>query len=500
MFRTTIIIAGFVFLFVLEVSAADKRFMIQFDRMDYRAENSVREVGGNIFHRFPEYRVVSASLSEAGLNRLKSDPHVKKIEPDPERYLMSEKIPYGIPMVQADLVSDEFSGDRKVCIIDSGFQKSHEDLQDERLSGVALGGTGNAFEDRCGHGTHVAGIIAALENQVGVIGVMPGNHLRFHIVKIFGDDCKSSPSRASDLIAAVRSCRNAGSNVINMSLGGPSASAIEEEAFGDAFDAGILSIAAAGNDGDTSYSYPASYNSVISVGAINSKGSVASFSQRNDHVEFAAPGVEVLSTSPFIETNTVTVDGKIYQGNWIEFAARSKGNSGALVNGALCDKKSASWQGKIVLCKRGQIFFRTKVENVQSSGGIGAVIYNNAPGNFSGTLGDGPASSIPAISLSQVQGLFLLNHKLKLEAKVVSQRKEPASGYDRESGTSFSSPHVAGVAALIWSYGPQWTNEQILEALRATAKDLGPPGKDNSYGYGLPQAKPALDWLRAQKP
>jgi len=497
--RLMILVFSFALLCSFDVSAKEKRFMIQFDRMDYRAENSVREVGGKIFHRFPEYRVISASLSEAALNRLKSDPHVKKIEADPERHLMAQIIPYGIPMVQANQVSDDFAGNRKVCIIDSGFQKSHEDLQDSRVTGISVGGTGNPFEDRCGHGSDVAGIIAALENNVGVVGVMPGNHLKFHIVKIFGDDCKSS-GVASDLIAAVRSCRGAGAQVINMSLGGPTPSSIEEQAFGDAYDAGVLSVAAAGNEGDTSYSYPASYNSVISVGAINSKGAVASFSQKNDHVEFAAPGVDVLSTVPFVETDTVTIDAKTYQGNWIEFAARSKGIEGSLVNGALCDKKSAAFQGKIVLCKRGQITFRVKVNNVQSSGGTGSVIYNNLPGNFLGTLGDGPPSLIPAISLSQVQGVFLLNNKLKEDAKVVSQRKEPASGYEKESGTSFSSPHVAGVAALIWSYGPQWSNEQIRQALRATAKDLGPAGKDNSYGYGLPQAKPALDWLRSQQP
>ncbi|HEY7162395.1 MAG TPA: S8 family serine peptidase, partial [Acidobacteriota bacterium] len=124
----------------------------------------------------------------------------------------------------------------------------------------------------------------------------------------------------------------------------------------------------------------------------------------------------------------------------------------------------------------------------------------NVPGNFSGTLGDGQHASIPAISLSQAQGVFIVKNKLKEEAKVTSQRKQPANGYGRASGTSFSSPHVAGIAALIWSYGPQWSNEQIRQALRATAKDLGPAGKDNSYGYGLPQAKPALDWLRAQNP
>ncbi|HSE39414.1 MAG TPA: S8 family serine peptidase, partial [Acidobacteriota bacterium] len=255
MVRSTILTLLLAFLFLLEASAADKRYMIEFDRMDIRAENSVLEVGGKIFHRFPEYKVISASLSEAGLNRLKSDPHVQRIEADPERYLMSQTIPYGINMVQADLVSDEFSGNRKVCVIDSGFQKQHEDLQDARISGIALGGTRNAFEDRCGHGSHVAGIIAAMENEVGVIGVLPGNHLRLHIVKIFGNDCKSN--HASDLINAVRACRNAGSNVINMSLGGSTPSAIEEEAFNDAHDAGILSVASAGNDGDTSYSYPA---------------------------------------------------------------------------------------------------------------------------------------------------------------------------------------------------------------------------------------------------
>lgn len=498
MLRPIALSLSLVLIFLVEVSAADKRFMIQFDRRDYSAENSVREVGGKIVHRFPEYRVISASLSEAAFNRLKNDPHVKKIEVDPERHLMSQTIPYGIPMVQANQVSDEFSGNRKVCIIDSGFQKQHEDLQDARVTGIELGSAGNAFDDRCGHGTHVAGVIAALQNNVGVIGVMPGNHLRLHIVKVFGDDCQ--PNHASDLISAVRSCRGAGANVINMSLGGPTASSIEEQAFGDAYDAGILLVASAGNDGNSTYEYPASYNTVISVGAINSKETVASFSQKNDHVEFAAPGVDVLSTDPFIETDTVTVDGKTYPGNWIENAARSKGITASLVNGGLCDKKSAAFQGKIVVCKRGQIFFRNKVENVQTSGGIGAVIYNNVPGNFFGTLGDGVASSIPAISLSQVQGVFIVNNKLKEQAKVVSQRKQPANGYGRESGTSFSSPHVAGIAALIWSYGPQWSNEQIRQALRATAKDLGTPGKDNSYGYGLPQAKPALDWLRAQNP
>ena len=494
--RTTLFVLTFTFLFVLNAVAADKRYFVEFDRVDNEAENRVREVGGKIVHRFDEYRVVSAWLSEAAVERMKSSSRVKRIELDPERHLMTQSVPYGIPMVQADLLSDQFSGNRKVCIIDSGLQKTHEDLQDARLGGISLGNIGGPFLDKCGHGSHVAGIIAALDNEVGIRGIMPGNRLKIHIVKIFGADCENT--FASDLVNAVRLCRNAGANVINMSLGGADASSIERTAFEDTFRAGILSVAAAGNEGDTNFAFPASYDSVISVAAINSKRNLASFSQRNTQVDLAAPGVDVLSTVGFIDTNTATVDLKTYRGNWIEFAGRSAGVTGALENGALCKSPNSSWNGKIVLCKRGENTFLEKVQSVQSSGAIAAIIFNNAPGNFNGTLGDGGSSRIPAISLSKLDGTFLLNNKLRKEVKVISQRKQPANGYELLSGTSMATPHVAGIAALIWSNNTRWTNAQIREALETTAKDLGPPGRDNSFGFGLVQAKAALDWLQAQ--
>jgi serine protease len=61
-----------------------------------------------------------------------------------------------------------------------------------------------------------------------------------------------------------------------------------------------------------------------------------------------------------------------------------------------------------------------------------------------------------------------------------------------------ASPHVAGIAALIWSNNTRWTNAQIREALESTARDLGPPGRDNSSGFGLVQGKAALDFLIAR--
>jgi subtilisin family serine protease len=236
---------------------------------------------------------------------------------------------------------------------------------------------------------------------------------------------------------------------------------------------------------------------VISVGAIDSNKTVASFSQKNDQVELAAPGVGVLSTVPYKEFNSLTVESVTYQGNWIQNAARTNGLSGTLANGARCTATNTGWSGKVVMCERGDISFFDKVMNVQNSGGVAAVIYNNVSGNFRGTLGDGNSSTIPAISLSQADGQFIVANKLGLAGTVVSRVEKPASGYEEWDGTSMATPHVTGVAALVWSHFPDCTNADIRQALDATAQDLGPAGRDTSYGHGLVQAKAAFDYLSA---
>jgi len=278
-----------------------------------------------------------------------------------------------------------------------------------------------------------------------------------------------------------------------MSLGGSRSVRSEKTAFQNAYDAGVLSIAAAGNDGTSAYSYPASYPSVVSVAAIDSNKQVADFSQYNDQVELAAPGVSVLSTLPYVDLNTITINNTTFSGGYIENAARGT-VSGALVNGGLCGS-TGSWAGKVVLCQRGTYDFYTKVMNVQNSGGVAAVLYNNVSGGFLGTLGDGNSSAIPAISLSLEDGQTLVNSYLGSIATVTSQVTKPASGYEAWDGTSMATPHVSAVAALVWSANPAWTNVQIRDALTATAEDLGAAGRDVYYGYGLVQAKAALDYL-----
>ena len=274
-----------------------------------------------------------------------------------------------------------------------------------------------------------------------------------------------------------------------MSLGGSGKSSFESSAFQKAYDEGILPVAAAGNGGNTSTSYPAGYASVVSVAAIDRNKAHAGFSQRNADVEIAAPGVEVLSTVPWA-TPSVTVGSNVDSGGLIEGAAL-KTVTGTLVSGGLCDSVGA-WQGRIVLCQRGVIGLAAKVANVQSGGGVGVVIFNNVSGYFSGTLGAGVTSVLPTISLRMEDGQKLLANSLNASATLNTVRHVPGTGYEWWNGTSMATPHVSAVAALLWSQRPTATNAEIRNAINTSALDLGTAGRDTSFGYGLVQAKDAL--------
>jgi serine protease len=467
-------------------------------------ERALNGAGAQFHYTFEEFNAFAVSLPEAALAGIQRNPNVVLIEEDAKRYLSSQTVPYGIDMVQARDVWDAnrdgtvdagapTGSGRTICIIDSGLFTEHEDLGIKVKGGYPLESYNT---DKCGHGTHVAGTIAAALNGLGVVGVTPaGPNVGpdLYIVKVFGDDC--SWAYSSDLANAANVCYDTGkANIISMSLGGGRSSVFEKRAFDSLYNKGVLSIASAGNDGNTTTSYPAGYDSVISVAAVDSKKVVADFSQKNSTVELSAPGVGVLSTVPFTSTNTLTVDGVTYTGSQIEFAAIGSA-SGALVNGGLCDA-TGSYSGMVVLCERGVISFYDKVRNVQTSGGAAAVIYNNVTGGFSGTLGAGNSSSIPAISISQEDGQYLVKNKIGQSGTVTSTAVQyNKSGYEAWDGTSMAAPHVSGVAALVWSAYPGLTNAQIRSALTGTALDLGPAGRDNSYGFGLVQAKAALNAL-----
>ncbi len=496
-------------------SAADGnkvRVLVQFQPGTRGAvEKTLNGLGAEFHYKFDELNAFAVTVPAAALNGLTNNPNVILVEEDAPRFPIgieksataavaaadsSQIVPYGIDMVQARDVWDAdrngvvdtgaaTGSNRKICIIDSGIYTGHEDFQGLNVSGYSGNLPWNV--DGSGHGTHVSGTIAAMNNALGVIGVTPGT-VQIYMVRVFGDD--GAWAYSSTLIDAANRCYAAGANIISMSLGGGQKSRTEETGFNTLYSKGVLSIAAAGNEGTSALSYPASYTSVVSVAAIDENKVVADFSQYNSSVELAAPGVGVLSTVPYLDVSTLAVDGATYTGSHIEYSARGSA-SGALVDGGLCATTGA-WSGKVVLCQRGDNTFYDKVMNVQNSGGAAAVIYNNVPGEFLGTLGEGYSSTIIGISMSQEDGQFLVANKLGSVGSVSSTYTAPASGYEYYDGTSMATPHVSAVAALVWSAKPTATNVEIRNALTSTAEDLGAAGRDVYYGFGLVQAKDAI--------
>ena len=484
-------------------------------------QQSLQKIGAQFHYTFDNLNSFVVTVPGQALKGLANNPNVMDIEEDVPRYPIAaertanlvaqadtvdpngQTIPWGIDAVQArDIWDTNRDGNFDagattgngitVCIIDTGYYNEHEDLVGVPYDGIAQLDPPFTL-DGYGHGTHVAGTIAAQNNSFGVVGVSPSVDL--YIIKYFGTD--GLATMASDLIAATNTCANNGAKVISMSLGGPSASRREERNFNTLYSSGILSIAAAGNDGNTAYSYPASYSSVVSVAAVDEALAIADFSQQNDQVEIAAPGVAVLSTLPYIDTNSLIVDGTGYQANHIDYSGLGTA-SGALVDGGLCTAPG-SWSGAVVLCQRGDISFAEKMLNAAAGGGVAAVIYNNEPGNFLGTM-EPDTTPIIGLSISQEDGQFLVTNKLGAVANVTSEHDWPASGYEAWNGTSMATPHVSAVAALLWSANPTATNAEIRDAMNATAYELGAPGRDVTFGYGLVQAADAMDYLGGGTP
>ncbi len=438
----------------------------------------------------------------AGLAR---NPNVEYIEEDAKRYPLAgtspstgtpyatgQLVPYGIPMVQADQLSDALAGNRKLCIIDSGYERSHEDLSaGTNVTGEYDTGTGWWYTDENHHGTHVAGTIAALNNAgKGVVGVNPSATLKLHIVKVFGADAWAY---SSSLASAANKCKAAGANIISMSLGGSRSVKTEQRAFDSLYSAGILSIAAAGNSGASAFSYPASYSSVMSVAAIDENKAWATFSQFNSQVEIAAPGVNVLSTVPMGSgsASALTVGGTVYAPGGMDGSPRGTATA-PLADFGLGGTALPGMSGKVCLIQRGTYDFATKVSNCQASGGVGAVVYNNVAGGFGGTLGT-TVSGIPSVTASDTEGAAM-KQQLGQSATVAVT---PAN-YAFYDGTSMATPHVSAVAALVWSRHLNCTASQLRNSLNKSALDLGAVGRDTKFGFGLVQAKAADDRITSR--
>jgi subtilisin family serine protease len=331
----------------------------------------VRAFGGNIRHTYRIIPAISAELPETVIPGLKLNPNVTTIEPVIKAYLINTNEDelnntWGVKRIGSGVahLNGYLGTGIKVAVIDSGVDYNHVDLAANFAGGYDFADADDDPMDFHSHGTHVAGTIAAIRNETGVVGAAP--EVEIYALKVFSD--YGSSANYDDIVAAIQWSVDNGIQVTNNSYGSLSnPGAFVQSAFDNAYDAGVLHVAAAGNETKGNQKnnviYPAKFASVIAVSASDSNDIRAGFSSNGPEVELIAPGVSINST--------------------------------------------------------------------------------------------------------------VLN-----------------STYGFKSGTSMASPHVAGVAALVWSANSSMSNAEIREALKNNAEDLGLTFNDQ--GYGLVRADLAL--------
>ncbi len=263
----------------------------------------------------------SATLSSGAVRALRADPLVAAVVEDREVHLAAQTLPTGIDRIDGEL-SSTASGDGAgsvdvdIAIIDTGIDSKHPDLN--VVGGVACNGNGR--EDRNGHGTHVAGIAAARDNDIGVVGVAPG--ARLWSVRVLNSSGKGSFSNVICGVDWVTA--NAGTiEVANMSLGGsgsePAASGCStrdplHDAICRSVGAGVTYVVAAGNASANAQGFvPAAYDEVITVSALadfngqpgggaaatcraDTDDTFADFSNFGSDIDLIAPGACIYST------------------------------------------------------------------------------------------------------------------------------------------------------------------------------------------------------------
>lgn len=277
-----------------------------------------------------QFGMVFGTVAGSRLAALRNDPAVLSVEADVLTELsdispssspraaarvravadaVADVVPWGVARVGAQLAwgSGLTGAGVKVGIIDSGIDPSHADLT--VVGGydfTTQSGLSSAWADNVascsGHGTHVAGTVAARQNDAGLIGVAPGAQL--YALKVFEhivlptNPAGSCASWASNQIAALNWAVANGLKVVNLSIASGTALTAYQDAVNQAAAAGVVVVAAAGNNSGGPITYPAAYDNVMAVGAVTTGDVVAYFSNAGPQMWVTAPGTSILSTAP----------------------------------------------------------------------------------------------------------------------------------------------------------------------------------------------------------
>jgi subtilisin len=270
--------------------------------------DAVRGLGGQIKHTYRIVPALAASLPEPAVAALQRNPRVVAVDPDVEITASDLELDntWGVKHIGAgDLHAAGNKGAGvTVAVIDSGIDYQHPELTANYLGGHDFVNDDDDPYDDFFHGTHVAGTIAAADDDAGVVGVAPKAKLiALKVLDASGSGSFSDVVAALDWLVQYKEA-NPGEYVTNNSYGSnldPGLTVFM--AFANAYADGILHVAAAGNSGNCSgkgggIGFPAWYESVIAVTAVDSTNARACFSSVGPDAELAAPGVGILSTVP----------------------------------------------------------------------------------------------------------------------------------------------------------------------------------------------------------
>ncbi len=418
-----------------------------------------------------------------------------------------------------------------VAVFDTGYDRgpnsTHPDKPAHLGYSYSFASESPDFSDIDQHGTHVVGIVAAARNGYGAVGVAPG--VTMHMYQVFHSEAGRVVASNSDLIAATESAIRNNYHIISMSLGGPGDSELEHQAVRKAYDSGLLVVVASGNaeSYDTGailtapHNFPGAYPESMSIGATDRADHITDFSSQGSTVTVSAPGLDVYSSVPQrkLQDGSVvgggdrevsavfTIDGAK---KTLASAAPTGGSDTALSDqplvscgfGMTAEVLACAPAGKVALIQRGPfgamaIPFSEKLANARSQGAIGVILYNHrggdptTAGGLLQSIGLGTSQPVPVATLAagdgeNLKGLLAAGKKITLSLSF------NYSDYSVFSGTSMATPATAGIAALVWSRNRNLTNVQLRQLLAESAVDLGPPGRDDAFGWGRVDAMRAL--------
>lgn len=259
-------------------------------------------------------RIKISDDMETAIDSFRDNPRVSYVQPNYKYKVNSDINVYSDPNYQyhIDLIKakeawnlvESKGNTTKVSVIDTGVDVKHEDLQKNLVSNSSYTQTVGGLKkqtvyDSDYHGTHVTGIIGATYgNGIGVSGVASGNNNNLAKIMVVGASYNGEDLYTSDIIDAINYSKDNGAKVINMSFGGAGRDRAMEAVIRDAYDSGIVLVAASGNDESNEFSSPSDFKEVISVNASNKYNKPVYWSDYGISKDISAPGYNILSTTP----------------------------------------------------------------------------------------------------------------------------------------------------------------------------------------------------------